>query len=126
MPGPTFPLAASTMTAVPMVLVDHLSGEPYTAGGGGSIVATVVNDGAVTLAAATPQDVIATATSANGRAIKNRGPNDATYVVGATAAGASTERTLLAGEEKVFPYTTTLRVSVFSTLGTTIEWETWQ
>lgn len=88
-------------------------------------LATVVNEGSVAITAATAQDVITATGTPCGMAIRNRGPNDASYRVGATATGAGTERVLLAGEEKTLPYRTDKKISAYSTLGTTIEWEQW-
>lgn len=88
-------------------------------------VATTVSEGSVTLSAATAADIITATGTPCGMAIRNRGPNDATYRVGATATGAATERTLLVGEEKVLPYRTDKKISAISAVGTVIEWEQW-
>lgn len=112
-PPPTVPVAG-----------DGLGGGSGGGGGDPFETAIVVSDGATVIAAGAAADVVVAGT-VRGRAIRNRGPNDATFRVGADASGAAGERHLLVGEEKLFPYHSALKVSVHSALGTTIEWETW-
>lgn len=122
------PMPVSGKTGIQIAGADVANANPVPVAiisGGSTSVATTVNEGSQVITAGQAADVIAAGGSAVGIEFYNRGANDATYRVGATATGAVTERTLHAGESKRLPYLTALKLSVYSSAGTTIEWETW-
>lgn len=116
---------------MPIEVIDPNTGQPLSSGdfgggGSGTTTVTIVAGGRNTLAAGVAEDVIAAGANAVGIELRNVGDDDVAYVVDGTATGGASERVLLIGETRVFPYKTALRVSAFSANGSILEWETWR